>query len=81
MANHVLKIWPSYYHDVQSGRKPWEIRYNDRDFRIGDTITFHEWAPASKHFTGSPTFSRQIVYILHGPAFGLREGYVCMTLR
>ena len=43
--HHELKIWPSFYEEVKSGRKPFDIRRNDRGFQKGDTITFREWDP------------------------------------
>lgn len=33
-----LKIYPSYFRDVLSGDKTFEIRKNDRDYEIGDLL-------------------------------------------
>lgn len=53
MAHHELKIWDEYFGKVVSGRKKAEVRKNDRDFRLGDTVTLKEWLPDLGKFTGS----------------------------
>ena len=35
---HELKINPQYYEDVKIGLKPFEIRKNDREFKLGDIL-------------------------------------------
>lgn len=64
---HELKIDERYMLRRLEGVKPFEIRFNDRDYQVGDTVMF----------LGS---SRQykITYIHSG--LGMADGYVCMTL-
>lgn len=45
MAHHRLKIEKEYMRAKHAGDKPFEIRINDRDFKIGDTITYTNTAP------------------------------------
>ncbi len=40
---HRLKILPEFYQAVIDGRKPFEIRNNDRNFKSGDDIILNEW--------------------------------------
>lgn len=40
---HQLKILPEYYQAVVSEDKTFEIRKNDRDFKVGDLLMLEEW--------------------------------------
>jgi hypothetical protein len=77
MSEHDLKTWPEFFRLVCSGEKTFEVRYNDRSFRVGDTLLLREWK--SGEYTGQST-RRIVTYILTGPAFGIESGYVCMSL-
>ena len=71
---HVLKIEPEYFNAVISGNKTFEIRKNDRDFCVGDTLVFKEWDGFK--FTGRTTI-RTISYITD---YMQRYGYVVMGI-
>ena|SRR5437868_2348434 len=49
---HDLKILPEYFAEVFKDKKTAEIRFDDRDFRIGDTMVLREWKPRKKEYTG-----------------------------
>ena len=40
---HHLKIKPEYFQAVIDGKKPFEIRYNDRNFKQGDRVILEEY--------------------------------------
>ena len=40
---HKVKLLSGFYQAVIDGIKPFEIRYNDRNYRKGDDIIFNEW--------------------------------------
>lgn len=40
---HDVKIWPAFFHRVLSGAKRFEVRRNDRGYKIGDGMLLREW--------------------------------------
>jgi hypothetical protein len=44
-AIHYLKCWPQFFEAVARGLKPFEVRKNDRDFRVADQVVMYEWDP------------------------------------
>lgn len=40
MTHHVLKIDPEYAMQKALGNKPFEVRRNDRNFKVGDKIQY-----------------------------------------
>jgi hypothetical protein len=78
-----LKTDAAVFQDVIDNRKPFEIRFNDRKFQIGDDLvlleTRHSGAEMAAGlplvFTGRQV-KKRIGYILKGPIYGLAEGWV-----
>jgi hypothetical protein len=77
-ASHTLKTLPDYFRAVESGEKTFEIRKNDRDFKVGDILVLEEWTGAD--FTGRK-ISREVTYLLPGDQFGIADGYCIMGIR
>ena len=46
--NHELKIWPEYYKAINDKIKKFEIRKNDRNFKVGDQIVLREFEPCKE---------------------------------
>lgn len=40
---HELKSWSEYFQKTKSGEKTFELRKNDRDFKVGDILCLKEW--------------------------------------
>lgn len=79
---HDLKIWPEFYADVASGAKRYEIRLNDRDYKIGDELNLREWNPHWKQYSGNELWVR-VVHITHGgalPAGAMRPDLCVMGI-
>lgn len=77
---HELKTWPTYFSKLLIGSKTYEIRKDDRGFKVGDTLLLKEWDPQTEKFTG-----RQMVvsvpYLTRGPAWGLPPDLVVMAVQ
>ena len=78
MGEHVLKIYPKYFDDILEGNKNFEIRKNDRDFRVGDYIILREWD--NIHYSGRQIRAK-ISYMLDDKFIGLADGYVAMGIK
>lgn len=84
---HILKTDSDVFQAMLEGRKTFEIRFNDRDFHEGDTLLLKETknsGEAMKHglpleYTGRE-LTRRVMYILHGPVYGLADGWVIMSV-
>jgi hypothetical protein len=93
MREHELKIWPPFFEHLLDGRKRFEVRLNDREFKDDDVIKFREYIPKHRaaafgqgdaYYTGRNLWMR-IRYILdpepdRDPDCGLVAGYVVLDL-
>lgn len=81
---HRLKTDPEVYQAVLSGCKTFEIRLNDRGFRVGDELLLMETvttgeairAGAPLQFTGNE-LRKHVSHVLRG--YGLMPGWVCLS--
>jgi len=78
MRLHRLKTWPPYFADSMFGNKSFELRINDRDYKVGDYIVLEEWDPKTEEYTGQ-SLMRHVTYILK-ESFGLPENMVVMAV-
>lgn len=73
---HKLKIHPAYFKDVCTGKKSFEIRKNDRDYKVGDILLLQEFVPETKEHTGR-VVERKVIYITE---YAQQENYVVMAI-
>lgn len=73
---HRLKLAKMFFDAVDTGKKSFELRKNDRNYQIGDILELHEMNDGAE--TGRVT-KKQVVYILEGFK-GLEEGYCILGL-
>lgn len=73
---HEIKIASSYYEDIISGKKKFELRKNDRGYKVGDSLKMLEFTDG-KH-TGR-TIDADIIYMLEDYT-GLEEGYCILGI-
>jgi len=79
MKIHKLKTLTEYFDEVQNGVKSFEIRKDDRGFKVGDRLELMEYNQESGSLTGR-FCQRRITYILSGGQFGLEKGYIAMGI-
>lgn len=70
-VTHRLKIDEHWWTEIANGRKTSELRLDDRDYQIGDTVTF----TSASGYCGS----RTITHVLKNVT-GLATGYVVLSL-
>ena len=63
---HVVKSVSPYFADVYEGRKTFEVRKDDRDYRVGDILIQREFDAALNAYTGRRAHAR-IGYKLDDP--------------
>ena len=73
---HRLKLASMFFNAVDTGKKSFELRKNDRNYQIGDILELHEMSDGEE--TGRVT-EKQVIYILEGFK-GLEEGYCILGL-
>lgn len=78
-GTHELKIWPEPFEAVHSGKKRYELRKADRDFKVGDGLFLREWDPNAKDYTGR-SMKLSITYITPGGEFGLPEDFCILSI-
>jgi hypothetical protein len=76
---HDLKIWPAQFSPMRAGTKLFELRWNDRDYQVGDVLHLREWNPDTRQYT-SDSVRMVVTYVLQGE-FGLQPNQCVMSLR
>lgn len=86
--HHDLKTWPEYFEAVERGDKPFELRRDDRNYAVGDTLVLHEFTPdtfddqnmiVEGQYTGRVT-EKVVIYKMAGGKFGLAPGFCILGL-
>ena len=83
---HVLKTDHVVFQDVLDGNKTFEIRFNDRDYQVGDLVILKETEFTGEQMkSGQPLvytgreMQKRISYVLSG--YGLHEGWVILGIQ
>lgn len=76
---HQLKSWPEPFADLKRGVKTFEYRVDDREYQVGSYLLLREYEPQSRTETGDRVIV-QVTHLLRN-AFGVPDGYVCMSVR
>ena len=73
---HEVKLAASWWNDITSGKKRFELCKNDRGYKVGDKLLMQEYAAGA--FTGR-TILADITYMLEEYT-GLTEGYAILGI-
>lgn len=73
---HSIRLAKTYFNDVASGKKSFELRKNDREYKVGDILEMLEFADGKN--TGR-IIQAEVVYMLEGYT-GLEEGYCILGI-
>lgn len=77
---HALKTVQPYFDAVRKNEKNFELRKNDRPFKVGDEIVLQEYSEENG-YTGEEQ-RRIISYILKdAKQYGLKDGFVILGLQ
>lgn len=76
---HELKTHPEPFDAVWSGIKRFEIRKNDRDFKVGDILALREWHPQTEKYSGRHIVST-VQYMTNGGEWGIPESLCVLGL-
>lgn len=74
---HELKIREEYFEEILEGRKPYEIRKNDRKYGVGDYLGLNE-IDEDGNYTNR-TLIVKVLYILDNTEY-CKDGFVIMTI-
>lgn len=70
-----LKILPGYFQDVLFNNKRFELRKNDRKFKVNDVYILKEYDTINNEYTNNEIIIR-ITYVLRNVEYyGLKDGY------
>ncbi len=87
MTIHELRCWTPSFQALLDGTKTFELRKNDRDFKLSDVLDLREWNPYRKK-DGTPSkrgkysgrrLKMGVGWTLY-EGFGLPAGYCIMSV-
>lgn len=56
------QAWPQYFEEILQGNKTYDLRLNDFECKVGDTLLLKEWDPTTQKYTGRE-IKKEITYI------------------
>ncbi len=78
---HELKTWPAYFKYVKSGSKPFELRKDDRNYKVGDRLILKEYDALEEQYSGDFVIVTVSYILRNASPFGLQEGFVILGLK
>lgn len=78
---HKLKCVQPYFNDIVNGKKKFEVRKDDRGYKVGDRLDLF----VGSHEIVENEFGRLhvhvwVTYLMYGGNFGVQSGYVVLGI-
>lgn len=81
MTEHILKTLAPFYDAVADGSKTFELRKNDRGFKVGDTLQLERWCePGPLRDPDAPRLTKTVTYVLLGGQYGLDKDFCALGI-
>jgi len=77
-TNHHIKCERENYQDMLDGIKTFDVRKDDRYYRVGDLVWLEETIDGEK--TGRQMSPKEIVYKFDGGIYGIERGFCVLQL-
>lgn len=76
---HKLKTVQPFFDAIRSGKKTFEVRLYDRDFKVGDFLALQEYDPKTQEYSGEVVY-KEITYILNNNKY-CKDGFVILGIK
>lgn len=78
-----LKTWPEYWDAIYRGEKTFELRFNDRDYQVGDILHLRRWDNEKECYTEHAPIAVLVTYVAtkNGVFAALSDGWVCLGIK
>jgi ASC-1-like (ASCH) protein len=73
---HELKLATDFFGSVSAGNKTFEIRFNDRNYKVGDTLVLKEFNTFTEEYTGR-VIEKKVTYITN---YAQQDGFIVMSI-
>ena len=83
MATHRLKTWLGPFEELKAGKKTFEWRKADRDFRVGDRLVLQKFDPTAKGGEGEYMGEELLVVVSHvmTEGFEMTPGFCILSIK
>lgn len=79
---HALKAWPHFFDALATGKKLFEVRRNDRHYKIGDLLQINKYDPSYGNVPGETPLSFEVTFVLDSEDFpAIMPGFVVLSLK
>lgn len=80
---HNIRVHERFWSALHSEKKKAEFRLNDRDYQTGDMLSMipvNDAGAELNDVVGQVPQVFHVTHIVHGPDFGIPEGYCMMSI-